>query len=147
MKKDFDGWNKKKKDLHAGTFSDFVHEREVWWCAVGANIGVEADGKHDNFERPILVLRKFNKDSVLIVPLTLQPKDNPYHIVAEHNGEKFAAVISQMRMISTKRLLRLVYKMDSDIFFRIQTAVSEMVVSQRNRPPLARGPRWPHGHK
>jgi mRNA interferase MazF len=69
MEKDFDRWNKKKKTLHQTHFTHFVHEREVWWCALGANVGVEADGKHDNFERPVLVLRKFNRDAVLVVPL------------------------------------------------------------------------------
>jgi hypothetical protein len=58
MEKDFDRWNKKKKTLHQTDFTDFVHEREVWWCALGANVGVEADGKHDNFERPVLVPSK-----------------------------------------------------------------------------------------
>lgn len=145
MEKDFDRWNEKKKRIHAAHFNDFVNEREVWWCRIGVNVGVEADGKHDNFERPVLVLRKFNKKSVLIVPLTLQVKDNPYHIVGEHNNEKFAAVISQVRLVSTNRLLRLIYRMDSGVFGQIKKAVGEMII--QNRPPLARGPRRPHGHK
>jgi hypothetical protein len=49
---------REEKKLHTGTFSRYVHEREVWGCSLGANIGVEADGKHDNFERPVLVLMK-----------------------------------------------------------------------------------------
>jgi mRNA interferase MazF len=56
MEKDFDRWNKKKKALNETDFTDYVHEREVWWCALGVNVGLEADGKHDNFERPVLVL-------------------------------------------------------------------------------------------
>jgi len=63
MNKDFDKWNKRKKRIHEGSFDDFVHAREVWWCAVGVNIGVEADGKHTNFERPVLIIRKFSKDA------------------------------------------------------------------------------------
>jgi mRNA interferase MazF len=149
MEKDFDGWNKRKKLLHISTFSDYVHAREVWWCALGINIGVEADGKHENFERPILVIRKFNKDSILVVPLTSRFKQNPYHIPFKHGGEEFAEVISQMRLISTNRLLRLIYKMDTGIFKMIQASVCEIVfqMPQTNRPPLARGPRWPHDRK
>jgi mRNA interferase MazF len=73
---------------------------------LGANVGVEADGKHDNFERPVLVLRKFNRDAVLVVPLTSRPKQNPYHAMFHHEGETFSAVVSQIRLASTKRLLR-----------------------------------------
>ena len=64
MEKDFDRWNEKKKYTHKREFADHVHEREVWWSALGVNIGVEIDGKHENFERPVLVVRKFNNDFV-----------------------------------------------------------------------------------
>jgi DDE superfamily endonuclease len=37
--------------------------------------------KHDDFERPVLILRKFNRDAVLVVPLTSRPKENPYHAI------------------------------------------------------------------
>ena len=149
MEKDFDSWNKRKKSLHGDTFSGYVHAREVWWCALGINIGVEADGKHDNFERPVLIIRKFNRDSILVVPLTSRPKQNPYHVPFVHEGEEFAAVISQMRLISTNRLLRWIYKMDTGIFTKILASVSEVVLQlpPTNRPPLARRPRWPHGRK
>lgn len=149
MEKDFNRWNKRKKRSHTSTFNDYVHARDVWWCALGINIGVEADGKHENFGRSVLVIRKFNRDSILIVPLTSHPKQNPYHVPFKHEGEEFAAVISQMRLISTNRLLRWIYKMDTGIFTTIQASVSEVVLQMpaTNRPPLARGPRWPHGHK
>jgi mRNA interferase MazF len=144
MTKEFDRWNEKKKALDRTEFDDYVHEREVWWCALGLNVGVEADGKNDDFDRPVLVLRKFNRDSVLIVPLSSRIKDNPYHVKFQHEGETAAAVISQIRLVSTKRLLRRMYRMDSGIFDTIQRAV---LLSIQNRPPLARGPRGPHGHK
>jgi mRNA-degrading endonuclease toxin of MazEF toxin-antitoxin module len=101
-------------------------------------------GKNEDFERPVLVLRKFNRDSVLTVPLSSRVKDNPNHVQFQHKGETAAAVISQIRLVSTKRLLRRMYRMDSGIFRTIQRAV---LVSMQNRLPLSRGPRGPHGHK
>jgi mRNA interferase MazF len=127
MEKDFDRWNKKKKNLNQRIFSEYVHEREVWWCALGANVGVEADGKHDDFERPVLVLRKFNRDAVLVLPVTSRPKKNPYHWPFMHEGKMFAAVISQLRLVSTKRLLRRLYRMDSKVFGDIQQTLSVML--------------------
>jgi hypothetical protein len=86
MAKDFDRWNGKKKELNGTEFSGYVHEREVWWCALGVNVGVEADGKHDNFERPVLIVRKFSRDSVLIIPLTTRTQIRPYHVMFEHSA-------------------------------------------------------------
>ena len=136
MQKDFDAWNEKKKSLHGSAFTDFIHAREVWWCAVGVNVGVEADGKRENFERPVLVIRKFSKEAVLMIPLTSRvKKDNPYHVIFSHGGREFSAVISQVRLISTKRLLRKMYQMDSSIFTRIISSI--VTIIQKNRPPLA----------
>jgi len=136
MQKDFDQWNEKKKSLHGSVFTDFVHTREVWWCAVGVNVGVEADGKRENFERPVLVIRKFSTEAVLMIPLTSRvKKDNPYHVIFSHEGREFSAVISQVRLISTKRLLRKMYQMDSSIFTRIVSLI--VTIIQKNRPPLA----------
>jgi len=118
--KDFDRWNGEKKKLHASEREVLFHEREIWWCSLGVNIGCEQDGKHDSFERPILVLRKFNNDMVLGVPLSTRLKKNPYYIIFTHEGEEFSALISQVRLISTKRLKRSMYKMSSDIFKEIR---------------------------
>jgi mRNA interferase MazF len=127
MEKEFDRWNKRKKQLDRIEFNRFVHEREVWWCALGMNVGVEANGKHANFERPVLVLRKFNKHAVLVVPLTSRAKRNPYHLPFRHDGKLFAAVFSQMRLLSTKRLLRKIYRMDERIFDDIKGIITVMI--------------------
>ncbi|MDO8548207.1 MAG: type II toxin-antitoxin system PemK/MazF family toxin [bacterium] len=127
MVKDFDRWNEAKKQTDKSIFNDFVHARDVWWCALGVNVGVKQDGKHDTFERPILVLRKFNKDMVLAVPLSTRIKKNPYNVIFTHEGEEFSALISQVRIISTKRLKRYMYKMSSNIFDEIREKTKTMI--------------------
>jgi mRNA interferase MazF len=69
MQKDFDEWNK-KKCLENTVFSDYVNTREVWWCSLGLNLGFEQDGRNELFERPVLVVQKFSKDIVLVIPFT-----------------------------------------------------------------------------
>ena len=86
MEKDFDRWNDRKKEVDRSTFADFVNEREVWWCTLGINVGSEQDGSPEFFERPVLVIRKFNKDTVLVVPLTSSPRRTAYHIAVRHEG-------------------------------------------------------------
>ena len=60
--KDFDSWNTEKKQLEEfGPDVLIFHEREIWWCSIGVNLGDEQDGKNELFERPVLVVRKFNR--------------------------------------------------------------------------------------
>ena len=105
--KNFDAGNEKKKILHAvGIQEDFFYERDIWWCALGSNIGSEQDGKNDLFERPVVVFKKYNKDQLLILPITSSEKESRYRIPIKSIGTGSSVIISQMRTISSKRLLR-----------------------------------------
>jgi mRNA-degrading endonuclease toxin of MazEF toxin-antitoxin module len=73
------------------------------------------------------VLRKFNKDIVLAVPLTTRIKKNPYNVIFTHEGKEYSALISQVRFISTKRLKRRMYQMDSSIFKDIRNNTKAML--------------------
>jgi mRNA-degrading endonuclease toxin of MazEF toxin-antitoxin module len=106
----FDAWNAEKKELHIRQEISLFHEREVWWCALGSNIGSEQDGKNDLFERPVVVFKKYNKDQLLILPITSSEKESRYRIpiksIGTYSGVRSSVIISQMRTISSKRLLR-----------------------------------------
>src|SRR3989344_5107658 len=108
MQKDFDKWNTEKKVVDAKVVNTelFFYAREIWWCSVGLNVGVEANGKHDNFERPMLVVKKFNADMVWALPLTTQGQNNKYYYKLNHEEVKSWVVLSQIKTISTKRFLR-----------------------------------------
>jgi mRNA interferase MazF len=127
MEKDFDSWNIRKKTIQTSLFNNFVHTREVWWCALGLNIGDETDGKNDLFERPVLIVKKFNRNVVLIVPISTKIKNNIYYANFFHNDLMYSAIISQLRLISTKRLLRKIYQMDSRGFNKIREAVKAII--------------------
>ena len=87
MPKDFDKWNTQKKKVHGRAEQILFHEREIWWCSLGINIGVETDGKNDNFERPILVLKKFNKDMVWVVPITSRKGPVKYYYPIKYGNK------------------------------------------------------------
>ena len=104
MKKDFDKWNTRKKEIEKEN-PNFYHEREIRWCSLGVNIGFEQDGTSNTYRRPVLIIRGFSKNVCLIVPLTTSVKKNPYHISAGVvEGQKAFVIISQIRLIDTKRL-------------------------------------------
>jgi mRNA interferase MazF len=107
-KKDFDKWNTEKKIVDGKVINRdlFFYAREIWWVSAGLNIGVEADGKNDNFERPMLIIKKFNSDMIWVLPLTTKEKENKYYFKLDHEIVKSWVILSQIKTISTKRLLR-----------------------------------------
>jgi len=127
MKKDFNKWNEEKKLVEERVINRdlFFYPREIWWCSAGLNVGVETDGKNENFERPMLIIKKFNADMIWVLPLTAKEKQDKYHHKLEHEKIKSWVVLSQIKTISTKRLLRKIGSIsDSDfreIVLRIQT--------------------------
>lgn len=106
MKKDFDGWNEKKKHINNSTTAPFVHEGEIWWCSLGANVGYEEDGKNNGFERPVVIFRKFNTKIFLGFPITTQIKSGRYYFNYMYKDKIFAVILSQIRLLDTKRLKR-----------------------------------------
>jgi mRNA interferase MazF len=57
--KNFEGWSKfkQKLDAHETPRSLYFHEREIWWCSLGINVGSEFDGKNELFERPAVIVK------------------------------------------------------------------------------------------
>ena len=119
--KNFDTWNKEKKNLeNVGHGTLAFHEREIWWCSIGFNLGDEQDGKNELFERPILVLKKFNNKIAWVLPMSAKPKDGIHYHSLEHEGKKFTVILSQLRLISVKRFRRFVRKISPHQFSLIQ---------------------------
>ena len=128
MIKDFDQWNVAKQQLHAGTGKAYAHPREVWWCSLGVNVGFEQDGTGTEHERPVLILKGFSKHVCLAVPLTTSTKKNPYHLSSGViDGKESFAIISQIRLIDTKRLINKIGFVNHDIFETIRKAVKELL--------------------
>ena len=127
MEKDFQKWHVLKAKIHASTDIPDFSERDVWWCALGANIGVEADGKHDTFERPVLVIRKFNKEMFFGVPLTTRTKESIYHFSFSLHDTTSTALLSQMRLWSAKRLIRRIGKVGEEQFREIRGKINGLL--------------------
>ncbi|MCX6715860.1 MAG: type II toxin-antitoxin system PemK/MazF family toxin [Candidatus Taylorbacteria bacterium] len=101
--RNFDGWNMLKKDIDIRqSWPHGFNEGEIWWASIGLNVGDEEDGKNIDFERPVLIIRRFNNRVAIIVPITSSNKGSEYH---SRIGKVFA-IVSQIRLISTKRLNR-----------------------------------------
>src|SRR3989344_4148998 len=107
MEKDFDNWNTEKKVLHGKGMAVFYHEREIWWCSLGVNVGYEQDGTGKQYDRPVIIIRGFSPHSCIIVPPTGKKKEGKYyHYLGAIEGRDATAVLPQVKNIDTRRLLR-----------------------------------------
>lgn len=123
MKKDFDTWNQKKKELHAKNPDSilFFKEGEVWWIHLGVNVGFEMDGKGKESMRPVLIVKKYNKFSFLALPLSTSPKLNKYRVsVGIIDGKNAMANLSQMKNVDSKRLINKIAHIDYELLKNIK---------------------------
>lgn len=104
--KDYRGWHDLKSRLNEKEHISFVNEREICYVSIGENIGFEQDGKHELFERPVLVLRKFGTQTFLGIPLTSTPKTGKFYFSFLLGTSRSTAILSQMRLLDTRRISR-----------------------------------------
>ncbi|MFM9847375.1 MAG: type II toxin-antitoxin system PemK/MazF family toxin [Hyphomicrobiaceae bacterium] len=120
MAKDFDRWNDEKKVLSAVAERPFYHAREIWWCAVGVNVGNEIDGTGVHHDRPVLVLRPFNAETFFGVALIGHARSGRYYFSLGTIGDRQGvANLSQARLFDTKRLIRKIGTIEEEIFVEL----------------------------
>lgn len=88
---------------------------------LGVNIGFEQDGTGKEFSRPVLILKGFSRHVCLVVPLTTSTKENPYYLsVGTIDGKNARVIISQIRLIDTRRLDQHITFIDKKLFETIR---------------------------
>ena len=125
--KDFDGWNEKKKHLHEKNAGRFYHVRDIWWCALGVNVGFEQDGKNNDFQRPVLIVKEFGRETCLIAPLTTSKHNHKYRIdIGPVRDRRNKAILSQIKVIDTKRLINRISVLDKATFEAIKKSIRNL---------------------
>ncbi len=126
-KKDFDKWNKRKKEINDEE-PNFYRARDIRWCSLGINIGFEQDGTSELYRRPVLVIKGFSRHVCLVVPLTTSTKINPYHMsIGIIEGREAFVIISQIRLIDTKRLHDPLAILGKEKFEEIRKAIRDLI--------------------
>jgi mRNA interferase MazF len=124
----FNSWNEDKKYIQEKNRPIYFREAEIWWCKLGINLGDEQDGKGNNFSRPILIIKKFNQFIFLAVPLSTKIKNSKYYISFEGSDAKTrSAIISQIRLISIKRLTDKIGFINKEKFNQIKKAIKDLI--------------------
>lgn len=128
MEKDFDNWNEKKKTIHDNNESKLYHTRELWWCSLGVNIGSEQDGTGKDYERPVLIYKGLSKQTCIVLPLTSSKEVHKMRIpIGKVDGVNASAILSQIKVIDTKRLINKLGFVDIETFKIITKAVKGLL--------------------
>lgn len=127
LEKDFDAWNLYKKNLQNFRKQKNFRVGEVWYCSIGINIGHEQDGKNQYFERPVLIIKKFYKEMMWVIPLTSKLKLNKYHYRFFYNGVEKTAILSQLCRVDVRRLQRVLFRISEEELSIIRSKIKEML--------------------
>lgn len=119
----FKRWITNKINIHLSEKIVYFKERQIWWVALGQNVGSEQNGKHENFERPVLILKKYNADMFLAVPTTSKTKNGAYRYVIKTENNDIVINFSQMRTLSRRRLIRPVGDISKEEFEKIKQCI------------------------
>lgn len=128
MRKNFKVWHSEKSILHDDKIRPFFHEREVWFSSLGLNIGFEQDGRGEQFLRPVIILKKFNNEVFWCIPLTKNKKKGKYYFQFQINENAIStAILSQIRLIDSKRLQYKIGDIKEDDFVELKRKITQLL--------------------
>jgi mRNA interferase MazF len=128
MESSLSDWCKVKEILASSNHKPpYFKEGDVWWTCVGMNIGYEVYGKGKHFTRPVLVLKKFNKELFLGVPLSSKLKQNKYYYTFQFQTRKNSLLLSQLRVFSSSRFQSKLGEVSEQDFLKIRKTIMKTV--------------------
>jgi len=121
-------WIKLKIRLHANGKTLYFKEGQIWWVNFGQNIGREINGKHANFERPAIVLKKFGGDTFWALPVSSVPKEGRYYYrFVNPDGRQNFVNLSQLRLMSSQRMIRKIGRLNEIDFNAIKDLIKSYI--------------------
>ena len=131
MDKEFDEWNEVKKKTQKENINFWIKEREIFYIKMGKNLGFEQNGKGKEFIRPIIIFKVFNKNMFLGIPLSTQLKEGKFYFLFEFKKNdkmvKNIALLSQIRLFSSKRLLNKIGVISKDDFQELKSRFIDII--------------------
>ena len=131
MEENFDKWNQIKKNVQEDEKTRLFKQRDIFFITMGQNIGFEQNGKGENFVRPIVILKKITNQMFIGIPLSSQLKDGDWFFKFEFNiKDKISlniAILPQIRMFSSKRLLNKIGVMKIEDFEKMKDKIKKFI--------------------
>ena len=131
---EFLNWILLKARLHENAAMPSVREGEIWWAAIGKNVGVEINGKNEKFSRPVLVFKKFGRQSIFALPLTSKPHDGNWYIPIKFRQKDSWVILVQARIISVNRLYSRMGMLSDYEFKKVQRGFNNIYCKKKFDP-------------
>lgn len=125
----YDKWNEVKKNLSTNENIKSFKNRDIFWTHVGQNLGYETFGKGDEFLRPVLIFKKFSRNTFLGIPLTTSTKNDIFHFkfIIDNNNKINYASLSQIKIFDVKRLHDKLDKMSVEDFNKMKIQLKKLM--------------------
>ena len=126
--KQFDKWNEVKKFVDDRTNIVNYKEREIFWTRIGENVGFEQNGKGNEFSRPVLVVKKLNKNLFFGVPLSTSIKSGSYFYQFSFLPNKIStALLVQAKVYDMKRVDKKLGMIHKDDFEKLKYGLKKLL--------------------
>lgn len=126
--KQFDKWNEVKKFVDDRKNIINFKEREIFWTRIGENVGFEQNGKGHEFSRPVLVVKKLNKQLFFGVPLSTSIKHGNYFYQFSFLPNKIStALLVQAKVYDMKRVDTKIGMIHKDDFEKLKSGLKELM--------------------
>ena len=119
MEKEFDKWNEKKKEINSKKQKFYVKQREIWSVRMWKNVWFEEDWKWEDFERPVLVLKKI-WIMYLCIAMTTKWKNNDFYYKLWDTKDSSYVILSQVKLFDLKRFHYKIRTLAKSEFLEIQ---------------------------
>ena len=124
--KHFEEWMELKEELHFGESGPKINDGDIWWCALGENVGVEINGKSSRFSRPVLIMKRLSGLGFMGIPLTSQRKTGSWYTEFKFLDKKQFAALCQARVLSVSRLYAKIGQISESDLILIRKAFCEL---------------------
>ncbi|MEA1983582.1 MAG: type II toxin-antitoxin system PemK/MazF family toxin [Campylobacterota bacterium] len=126
---EYNQWNEIKKGLSKKKKVISFKNRDIFWVHIGKNLGYETFGKGEEFLRPVLVFKKFSRNTFLGIPLTTATKDDMFHykFYVKNNDKTNYASLSQLRIFDVSRLHDKLDKMSAEDFDMLKEKLGSLL--------------------
>lgn len=117
--RNYKDWMPIKEEVQSNGVLRKFKEWEIWWCAIGENVGIEINGEGERFSRPVIIYHKFSRFGFMGIPLTTKShvdKAPDWYTEFTFKGKIQFAALNQLERINVYRLYRKIGEMnDNDI--------------------------------
>ncbi len=133
---EYDKWNIVKKRAQITNNAVGFKERDIYWLRLGKNIGSEEYGKGDEYQRPVVIIKKLTNELFFGIPLSTILKDGSYFYTFSYRDKKGKArtncvMLLQLKAFDKKRLMGRIGMMPKEDFKNLLAKLRELFI-----PPL-----------